>query len=214
MLPTDSSSQCIEAFRKPLRMYTLDEIRAMPKGDFPQMGLYCWYLKSLPAWVPTDSCDRSGGFILSYVGIGPCKQPNYTPTKSLLRRRLMDHLRPRAERSSLRRSLGAILFHELNLETRLASNGKQSLGLSEPVLNTWMTSNARVVLWSYPRPWDIEKHVIRGLAPLLNIDYNHQQLFREQIIDLRAGLVNRAQLRASSIAGITGNERLSCHLKK
>ena len=76
----------------------------MPKCN----GLYAWYFRNIPAFIPTDGCLKVNGNFLLYLGIAPDKA-NKPNSRATLLSRIRQHYGGNAENSTLRRTLGVLL---------------------------------------------------------------------------------------------------------
>ena len=133
---------------------------------------------------------------LLYAGISP-REPSKqtrTPGRETLRRRLRTHYTGRADRSTLRLTLGVLLGIPLKVTPR----GRWTFGDGERQLDEWMDRNAFVTWAPTPEPWIAERELIHSCNLPLNLRDNDGHPFRPVLSDLR----REAKKRARSQGGI------------
>src|SRR5260370_5302495 len=102
----------------PERLWSRQEVLSPPSPVPKTPGVYAWYFRNLPAYVPTTRSQSSGEFRLLYVGISPSAPPTNgkAASKQSLLHRVRYHMRGNAEGSTLRLSLGCLLAVNLGIE--------------------------------------------------------------------------------------------------
>jgi hypothetical protein len=117
---------------RPKRVYGIIELCNDPTLVPQENGLYTWWFsKNVPPVVPVDHTAVHQGRRLLYVGIAP--KDNLS--RSTLQSRLKLHCRGPLAKSTLRRTLSALLRAELDLSFTLTNPGqaaKRSTGRSIP----------------------------------------------------------------------------------
>ena len=134
----------------------------------PERGFNAWFFKEIPGDTPIDGCFQRGELTLLYIGIAP----DSTRSKSNLRQRILDnHYNGTATNSTLRESLGILLFGENRALLRNIGTGSEMTFTQEGEerLSKWMDKNALVCWYEHPTPWKIKKEVINAFSPPLNI---------------------------------------------
>src|SRR5262245_36680927 len=149
----------------PARLYSRAEVLCRPSPVPAENGLYAWYLRDIPPYVPTDGCLKFNGYTLLYLGIAPDKA-NKANSRSTLRQRICQHCRGEAEGSTLRRILGALLEEKSNFPLRRIGSGKRITltHAGEQYLDEWMDKNAFVAWAVHPHPWLVENELLRKLS--------------------------------------------------
>lgn len=192
-----SDKELIEAhvdfFAKPPQIFSLTQLeRSKPP---PRGGVYGWYFKKRPPYVPSKDCPpRSGKYKrwkLLYIGLG-----------SNLRSRILTmHFHGDASCSALRRSLGCLLARKLNLylwkiPTSEEGNYRYTFGdKGEVELSKWMAKYARVAYVENTRYQELEKVAIARYCPPLNTQDNPRPFTPLQV--LKSAIKECASLRGS-----------------
>jgi hypothetical protein len=131
-------------------------------------GVYAWWFKNMPAFVPLKGAPRARGMTLLYVGTS--ERP--------LRKRLREHVGDDTSRSTLRRSIGCLLSEQLQIEfvVKRQSRGTRCHfgfdALGEIALSNWMEENACVSWVEHSEPLHLEDHLIKSLIIPMNIKGN------------------------------------------
>jgi hypothetical protein len=173
----------IDSFRNPARLYSRNELVTQPGLIPSQAGIYGWYFDDLPHGAIADIGTVVDGWSLLYIGIAPGRPGS----ASNLRNRLWTHLTANARRSTLRLSLGSLLFESIGLEA-VAASGKVSFGATEAKLSAWLDVHARVCWAEYLEPWTIEAEVVRSLSVPLNRGHNEAHSFYPTMGEIRSQL--------------------------
>ena len=157
--------------------------------DYPTCpGIYAFILKG-------NSTLKDFGKLSQVLYVGIAKQ-------SLKKRDLENHFHNKSTgRSTLRRSLGAILKEEFNLTafSRNGTNSKMEIlnyrfnADGEQLLTDWMNTNLIVGYWkdensiSYSKLRDLEEEVIKILRPTLDLDARTKKynIFADKLDSLR-----------------------------
>jgi hypothetical protein len=177
-------------------MHTRTDVLARPRVVPAEPGAYGWWFRRLPAQIDTSRCLVRDGHTLLYTGISPRRPPanDRPPSRQTLRDRIVYHYTGNAEGSTLRKTLGALLAHELGIELRRVGSGKRMTFVGgERVLSTWIAENARVSWIVDTAPWVLEEHLISTLDIPLNLDGNKHNAFHPQLTAMRAASVARAR---------------------
>lgn len=149
-----------------------DALKADPRLVPAQPGAYAWWFKTPPGDTPIEGTLPRDEFRLLYVGVAPEHRLDPARTSErTLRHRLRDHIHGAVARSTLRRSLAALLAPFVGLSVDRITNGKPRLsGDGEARLSAWMAANARVSWVTTREPWIIEQALLEQGPPLpLNI---------------------------------------------
>lgn len=190
MTPTKTSFEdCLRNLMQPVRLWTRSALLSKPSPVPTRPGVYAWFFRNLHEFVPRTDCHTMGDLSLLYVGMAPVD----SKSKRFLRSRLRDHLRKRSDCSTLRFSLGAILYEELNLQVTRRGPGKVYFGAHETLLSEWIETNALVTWYEIEQPWTIEAQLIGYLRPPLNLDSNESHPFHPTLSALRKGIRKRAR---------------------
>lgn len=157
---------------EPEKLLKPDEVLGYIESCGITHGLYGWWFdESLPT-VPRGGCIKRNGKHLLYVGIAPRKgRTAKTCARSPLKQRFQqNHLR-RVRKSTLRKSLSALLNSELRLEFTRDKDGKLGMGRRhEAALSEWINQHAAVSMVQHLEPWRVEEELVRHGPPLpLNI---------------------------------------------
>jgi hypothetical protein len=81
----------------------------------------------LPAPIDTTECCMHDGLVLMYVGISPRRPPitGEAASRQNIRKRLWAHYAGNAEGSTLRKTLGCLLFGQLGIQLRRVGSGRR-----------------------------------------------------------------------------------------
>jgi hypothetical protein len=113
---------------------------------------------------------------LLYVGIAPKETKAHTAKTSIrtLRQRMRDHFTGNAEGSTLRLTLGCLLWKTLNITLRRVGSGRRHTFTNpgEIILDAWMARHARVAWAAVEEPWLIEKKLLITVPLPLNLRDN------------------------------------------
>ena len=167
----------------------IDQPDAIPA----ESGLYGWWFKTLPPEVPSAGCLQVDGWTLLHIGISPAGH-NPTSTRHL-RKRLADHVSGKANRSTLRMSLGCLLSEQLNL--RLVAQGANNyltFGAGEQRLSHWLQQHTGVSWMLHAQPWSIKPDILSQYVLPLNIKGNDHPF-----VATLKGLREQARLQARKI---------------
>lgn len=168
---TNSHNEMIETLLRPTEFWEPALVATEP-GTVPKVpGIYAWWFDegTLPT-VPTEGCLLQDGRNLLYVGIAP---NGATRTSGLrtLRDRLKDHCCGTIGRSTLRRTLTALLVAEQGWKVSRNTMGRQVMSDEhEAGLNRWMAAHARVVWLPHLTPWLIEDDLVHAGEPRLPLN--------------------------------------------
>lgn len=139
-------------------------------------GVYALFLReasSLPDVVPLED-----GLI--YIGLG----------SSLAKR---CHFNGRTEGHSPRRSLAALLWHDLDLAPEIGANGNYKLSkLSEKRLDAWMHENLLMAFDTFDDFEAVEDVLIKQFAPPLNLTKCPQSAQHKMVKDRRKAMLDYA----------------------
>jgi hypothetical protein len=154
-------------------------------------GIYGWWIDEALSDVPRDGVLTREGRALLYVGIAPSGAIATTVPRRPrnLRDRLKNHCRGPLARSTLRRTLAALLSTRLGLEIERTAAGKLAMPPHhEALLSNWMSEHAAVAWMVHPRPWELEVELISSGPRLpLNIAGSTDQ-YRAELSLLRQRL--------------------------
>lgn len=168
-------AEAVQRILHPDRLVTsMDALsRSAPIPKSP--GVYGWYFDAAPGGVPIDNGHRLGGRVLLYSGISPRRPRDSDGHASAghLRKRIRNHYKGDASRSTLRLSLGSLLSGELGISLQVAkSSGRFTFGEGEELLSEWMSVHTRVCWAEHPEPWPVEEALIATVPLKLNLDGN------------------------------------------
>jgi len=181
----------IAPLKNPAHLSTRSEVLATPSPVPKVSGLYAWFFRNVPEGVPAKDCIRRKGLTLLYVGIAPSR----VGSKATLRSRIRQHFQSNAAGSTLRLTLGCLLADQLGIRLRgVGTKGRLTFGVEgEKKLSEWMEQNAFVCWVKHPRPWEVEKEIIKRLPPPLNIEGNAQHPFCGPLSALRSEMRKKAR---------------------
>lgn len=189
----------------PEKLWSRDEVMGSPCPVPAVSGVYFWWFKAIPFSVPSDECITIDDHTLLYVGISPDKKgkPN---SRANMKTRIKTHYSGNAEGSTLRRTLGVLLFEESNFPLRRVGSGKRTTFThsGEQWLDEWMAINARVHWVPDNEPWIMEEYFISEFSLPLNIQGN-KHAFRPLLSAMRSRATTNAKL--MDIANETGFSR-------
>jgi len=168
-------------------MYSPEEIyhkmHVIPKAP----GVYAWYFDNhfgtyfttdthSVITISHDSATIKKWFLL-YIGIAGKKRGR------TLRDRIGDHLNQNSAGSTLRQSLAALLWSEINLNPAMQLNGENE----KKKLNSWIFQHARVSWVETSKAERIEKLMLRNFGCNLrfNIKSNKSNPCRKELKSLR-----------------------------
>jgi len=181
-----SVTESIQQILRPSRLWTAEEVFAVPCPVPRLPGIYGMYFRTVPNGVPTARCNRINDSILLYVGISP-ERPTVRKQASThnLFDRVRFHLRGNAERSTFRFSLGCLLCDSISIQ--LCDSGKsRTWGLAgERALTEWIAANVVVCWATYSSPWEVEEELLRHRCLPLNIKHNPTNPIRQDLKELR-----------------------------
>lgn len=133
-------------------------------------GIYAWW----------DQKSRlSSLYPVGFPGVDPAL-PVYVGLANddtLASRCLETHLAPKTRRSTLRRSLSALLASQLDLLDGATAHPKVKFSLApegDSRLTEWMLSNLRLTWVPHPQPGLVEREVVNALVPPLNDRFAHR----------------------------------------
>ena len=165
-----SIEEVIEKLTNPERLYSRSEVLAKSSPVPKARGIYAWYFQNMPVSVPTDGCKVMDGKTLLYAGISP----NRASSQGTVYKRITQHYKSKARSSTLRKSLGVLLYGQDSTPLRITSmkeSNKFSLTPEyEEKLNYWMMENAFVCWLEHEEPWNVEHGFIGSVLLPLNID--------------------------------------------
>lgn len=154
-------------------------------------GIYAWWFSKRPGIAPTRSAKRVGEYWLLYVGTAPAN----LRSKSTLQTRLNDHVYGPISKSTLRRTLAALLKSELKLQAVKTPNGRLKLdGDGEFRLTDWIRRHAAVSYVAINAPWEVERSILssKRIFPLNIQDTKHS--FLNDLKSLRRKFKSSARL--------------------
>lgn len=185
------TKQVIKIISNPQKVWSRKEVLSKPSPIPMKNGIYAWFFKSTPPLVPVKDCLVSENKILLYAGISP---KNDTSTQNL-RKRITTHFRGNAEGSTLRLTLGTLLYEKSGYELRRVGSGKRKTltHLGEQWLDNWMDDNAYVFWVEHDKPWTIEKDVLRHFSLPLNIQDNEHHPFSKVLSNIRTTAKRKAE---------------------
>ena len=162
-------------------------------------GIYAWFFKEIPPYVPIEGCIEFQDKHLLYVGISPKKPPGMGKSSSQnLRKRIRNHYSGNAEGSTLRLTLGCLLSGKLGIELRRVRGGRRiTFHEGEEVISEWMGENAYVSWMVHEEPRRVEEQAIRQLSLPLNLRDNESHPFHWSLTAIRRG--SKRIARAKSI---------------
>ncbi len=177
----------IKALTKPEKLYSCEEIFSRNAPDINEKGIYAVYFKNMPAFVSTDNCVVIENKTLFYIGKSSSK---------VLLKRFETHYTKRARHSTLRMSLGVILYGQDSTPLRMMSKDDcDHFSLTdeyEEKLSSWMNENAFVCWAVHENPRNMEKQIIKEISPPFNImDGKHP--FRKELNQMRIDAKNQAR---------------------
>jgi len=190
------------AFFNDAPLFSRAEIMSRPDIIPAARGVYAWYFRSIPPFVPIDDCNVRDDLTLLYVGISP---KNATSRQNL-RKRITYHYRGNAEGSTLRLTLGTLLAGNSDFPLRRVGSGRRMTftHLGEQSLDDWMCANALVCWTEHDEPWLLEHDILSSYSLPLNIQDNRKHPFSTRLCDIRRSA--KASAREAPIA-YEGNQQ-------
>lgn len=177
--------------------YNRAEVLCLPCPVPKSPGVYGWWFRRIPGVVDTRQCRKRDGLTLLYTGISPSRPPTNgkPPSTQSLFHRIRYHYNGNAEGSTLRKTLGVLLAHELGIQLRRVGSGtRQTFGpAGESALNQWMAENALVSWLVREEPWVLEEELIGSLDVPLNLQGNTHNGFYPTLKMLRAEAAQAAR---------------------
>lgn len=185
LLDVDATWVALCAAQRSSRTHVLSRPSPVPQSP----GIYGWWFHTTPdARIDVSNCKTVEGLHLLYVGISP----ENVGSASHLRKRIRQHYRAKLSRSTLRRSLAALLMDQLGLKPVMEAGRLTLGGAGEDTLSQWMSDNAYVSWHVHSRPWDVEDGIFRLVNLPLNIKDNARNPFRAKLEMARTELGCRA----------------------
>lgn len=181
----------LDALLRPERLISAAEIVADGRLIPSVAGIYGWWFRGDIPYVPLERTLSCQDHRLLYVGIAP-REPsrNGSVSSSNLRKRICrDHLGRRIARSTLRRSLAALLKDELGLNIVPNGAGKQAMSVQdEGKLTGWIREHGAVSWVACDRPWKTEAELLANVHIAFPINITGAlQAFRQHLLALRSG---------------------------
>lgn len=151
-------------------LFTRRQVLAKPALVPAVRGVYGWYFRAPPPAIPIDDCHKRDDWSLLYVGISP----KNARSRQNLRKRIVYHLRGNAEGSTLRLTLGALLYPSSDFPLRRVGGGNRMTftHLGEQWLDEWLNENAMVCWTEHDEPWLLENEILERYSLPLNIQDN------------------------------------------
>ena len=163
---THSLGSTLQPLLEPTMLFNPNDIAANGTVVPSERGIYGWWFDAELPSAPREGAIRCGSWHLLYVGIAP----NGTSESSTrnLRSRLRDHCAGQLARSTLRKTVAALLSDQVEFDIRRDLRGKPVMSTeSEQQLSAWMGLHMRVAWLIHPTPREIETDLVaRGLFPL------------------------------------------------
>jgi hypothetical protein len=102
-------------------------------------------------------------------------------------------------------TLGCHLASALDISLRRVGSGNRLTFTppGEARISQWMAEHARVAVFTHPRPWEVEPHLVAALNLPLNIEHNAASPYYGDLRKLRAE--HRAGARALPIWSSVGD---------
>lgn len=187
------SRRVLEQLLEPDRLWSWSALVQDPDVIPSSGGVYGWYFTSPPPGVPTRDCHRRQRRVLLYVGISPGRRGS----SGTLQSRLRYHFSGNSSGSTLRKTLGCLLRHELQLDFRRFRSGRtvRFTPEGEERLSEWMSTHARVTWSRCVRPWEVERDLISALSLPLNLESNQAHPFYSTLRHARADMLDHARRR-------------------
>lgn len=168
-----SLDEITESLRNPERLFSIPELIGLPRETWPSAGIYGWWFDVMPGSCPLGNATGFSRWHLLYVGIGPV---NEASGRTFRDRVLANHVKGTARNSTLRLSLGSLLWDSIGLMPT-PYGGKVNFGTTESALSEWMNAHCRVSWVTHPEPWTAETGVMSRLDLPLNIEHNSNHPF-------------------------------------
>jgi DNA-binding PadR family transcriptional regulator len=175
----------------PERLFSRTEVLQFPSPVPKSGGLYAWYFRNAPNFVPTRGCLKVDGKVLLYLGIAPVEHHS----GSSLSKRIRQHYSTNAKSSTLRKTLGVLLEEKSKYSLRRIGNGDRITltDAGEQWLNEWMQKNAFVAWICHPKPWTVENHLLETISCPFNIKGNKHHPFCSTLERMRETALQRAR---------------------
>jgi hypothetical protein len=186
MIENDSIiQQVFEKITKPAILISRDDFKSNPSIVPADCGVYAWFFRSFPSsWIESAHGNHDATTVM-YIGISPDR----SASNSNLRKRIRQHFTSNASGSTLRLTLGLLLYESgiSSFPLRRVGDGRRKTFTheGEQFLDMWMTRNAFVTWVPHSKPWDIEGDLISKIAPPLNIQNNSFSAISRKISELR-----------------------------
>lgn len=190
------ASDELARFVGPARVYSCEDLLGQSSPVPARAGVYGWWFRQLPPLVVAEECCQHQGLRLLYAGISPNRPPQNgrLPSKQHLRARIKYHYTGNAEGSTLRKTLGCLLGHELGFQLRRVGSGNRMTFVEgEQALSVWMAQNAFVSWMVRERPWELEDQLVAALDLPLNLQANSHNQFHPVLTAARAKCVAQAK---------------------
>ena len=161
----------IKALTKPEKLYSYSDIISneflKDHPDINETGIYAWYFKEIPPHVTEDNhypMVMKNNKTLLYIG---------KSSSAPLENRINKHYTGKARHSTLRMSLGVLLYGKDSTPLRMMSHNDPShFSLTdeyEEKLSAWMNENAFVCWVASKKSGGDEKVAIKNIGPPFNI---------------------------------------------
>ena len=188
-------SPLLRTLVSPDRVWSRHEVVSVRPCPVPaEAGVYGWFFRELPAAIDVGHCREFRSLHLLYVGISPRRpMADGVPSREHLRKRIRTHFAGRADRSTLRMTLGCLLADRLGLRLGLSPSNRYTFDEREAVLSSWMAENAFVAWLATPRAREIEELAIRELDLPLNLEGNRAHPFHPVLTAARGAARLRAR---------------------
>lgn len=161
-------------------------------------GLYAWWIVDPELLPGVPLTPRTDGLSLIYVGIARSR-PNSAQT--LRSRVLGKHIRGVIGNSTLRRSLAALLWEDLGWQPYWANDRAMLRHEHNQELKHWIEQNLRVAWLAYAEPWTVERSILEGMHPPLNVNSSQKHPFYPSLRSARACLDVAASGKSSAQRG-------------
>jgi hypothetical protein len=155
-------------------------------------GFYAWW--STRGAIPSlDSSPNpcATQFEILYVGISPARSSSHQGIRS---RVIGQHINGNTSSSTFRFALASLLIDELGLAPERRSSKVVLTKADNERLRHWQYEHLALTWCERIRPWEIEEHVIKAMAPPLNSSGNTTHPFYPTIQSRRAAFRNAAAL--------------------
>jgi hypothetical protein len=155
-------------------------------------GVCFWYLRDVPAAVPTYGCPTLNGCTLLYLALAPDRSGR---SGGSLLSCIARNYRANVEGSSLRKTLGILLEEQSGFPLLRAGSGQRTTltNAGERWLDDWMEKNVFVGWTEHLEPWLIEYELLLKLPCPLNISHNGHHPFTSVLRRMRFHALERAR---------------------